>query len=327
MAPSAVLFEGLEAAKAEWGRLLDLSPASTVFLTPEWQQVWWDHFGGAYELFILSLQDADGPLGLAPLAVQDGTARFLGSTDLFDYHDFVVPEGRERPFCAALIDYVEHDTEWRELDLESLRAESPALEWLPALAEARGFAVETTKEDVAPLLDLPDTWDGYLAGLPKKARHELRRKSRKLESAGEVSHTTCADPQCVRDCLPDFFRLHRASGLDKAEFMTPDRERFFTQMAVEFAERDQFKMALLELDGRRIAACISFDYLDSYLLYNSGYDPDYSNLSVGILNKAFAIREAIGAGKRHFDFLRGAERYKYDLGAVDRTIHRLVVRR
>jgi CelD/BcsL family acetyltransferase involved in cellulose biosynthesis len=327
VAPSAVLFEGLEAAKAEWDRLLDLSPANTVFLTPHWQQVWWDHFGGSYKLSILLLQDEDGPLGMAPLAVQDGTARFLGSTDLFDYHDFVVPEGRERLFYSALIDYVEHDTEWRVLELESLREGSPTLDFLPALAEARGFTVETTQEDVAPLLALADTWDDYLAGLPKKARHELRRKGRKLESAGEVSHTTCADPQCVRDCLPDFFRLHRASGPDKAEFMTPARERFFTQIATEFAVKDQFRLALLALDGKRVAACISFDYLDSYLLYNSGYDPDYSNLSVGILNKGFAIREAIGAGKRHFDFLRGAERYKYDLGAVDRTIHRLVVRR
>ena len=32
--------------------------------------------------------------------------------------------------------------------------------------------------------------------------------------------------------------------------MTPARERFFTQMAAEFAVRDQFRLALLELDGK-----------------------------------------------------------------------------
>lgn len=327
MVSTAILFDGLEAAKAEWTRLLGLSAANTVFLTQEWQRVWWSHFGGSYKLLILSLHDSDGPLGLAPLAVQDGTVRFLGSTDLFDYHDFIVLEGREGPFYEALIDYIERDADWRVLELESLRAGSPALELLPALAEARGFSVEIVQEDVAPVLALPDTWDDYVASLPKKARHELRRKGRKLDAAGDVSHTMCSDPQCVRDCLPDFFRLHRESGPDKAEFMTPARERFFTEMAIEFASKNQFRMALLEVDGKRVAACISFDYLDSYLLYNSGYDPDFSYLSVGILNKAFAIRQAIGAGKRYFDFLRGPERYKYDLGAVDRTIHRMVVRR
>ena len=324
---TAKLFDGLEAAKVEWTRLLGLSAANTVFLTPEWQRIWWGHFGGSYRLLILSLHDTDGLLGLAPLAVQDGTVRFLGRTDLFDYHDFIVLEGRERQFYEALIDYVERDADWRVFDMESLRAGSPALELLPALAEARGFSVEFVREDVAPVLALPDTWDDYLASLSKKARHELRRKGRKLDAAGDVFHTMCSDPQCVRDCLPDFFRLHRESGPDKAEFMTPARERFFTEMAMEFASKDQLRLALLELDGKRVAACISFDYLDSYLLYNSGYNPDFSYLSVGILNKAFAIREAIGAGKRYFDFLRGPERYKYDLGAVDRTIHRLVVRR
>jgi len=324
---TAKLFDGLEAAKVEWTRLLGLSAANTVFLTPEWQRIWWDHFGGSYRLLILSLHDTDGLLGLAPLAVQDGMVRFLGRTDLFDYHDFIVLEGRERQFYEALIDYVERDADWRVLDMESLRAGSPALELLPVLAEARGFSVEFVREDVAPVLALPDTWDDYLASLSKKARHELRRKGRKLDAAGDVFHTMCSDPQCVRDCLPDFFRLHRESGPDKAEFMTPARERFFTEMAMEFASKDKLRLALLELDGKRVAACISFDYLDSYLLYNSGYNPDFSYLSVGILNKAFAIREAIGAGKRYFDFLRGPERYKYDLGAVDRTIHRLVVRR
>lgn len=326
MAVSAVLFEGLAASTSEWTRLLDLSKANTVFLTPEWQRMWWDHFGSGSQLVLLLLQDDDGPLGLAPLAVQDRTARFLGGTDLFDYHEFIVPEGRQRQFYEALIDYVEHDTNWCVLRLESLRAGSSALELLPVLAHSRGFATKIVEEDVAPVLALPDTWDDYMAALPKKARHELRRKFRKLEAVGEVSHTMCADPRSVRDGLPDFFRLHRASSQDKAEFMTPERERFFTEMAIEFAVRDQLRMAFLEFDGKYVAACISFDYLDSYLLYNSGYDPNYSNLSVGILNKAFAIREAIGAGKRYFDFLRGRERYKYDLGAVDRTIHQLVVR-
>ena len=48
---------------------------------------------------------------------------------------------------------------------------------------------------------------------------------------------------------------------------------------------------------------------------------------MGLVNKALVIREAIEAGKSHFDFLRGAERYKYDLGAEDREVYQLVVQR
>ena len=35
----------------------------------------------------------------------------------------------------------------------------------------------------------------------------------------------------------------------------------------------------------------------------------------------------IAAGKRRFDFLRGQERYKYEWGAVDEPIYRILVER
>jgi CelD/BcsL family acetyltransferase involved in cellulose biosynthesis len=62
-------------------------------------------------------------------------------------------------------------------------------------------------------------------------------------------------------------------------------------------------------------------------MYNSGYDPQYASLSVGLLSKALCLRDAIESGRRCFDLLRGNEPYKYDLGAKDQTIYRCVIRR
>ncbi|MEE8347693.1 MAG: GNAT family N-acetyltransferase, partial [Dehalococcoidia bacterium] len=63
------------------------------------------------------------------------------------------------------------------------------------------------------------------------------------------------------------------------------------------------------------------------LLYNSGYNPDYAYLSVGLLSKALALRKAIEEGRSRFDFLRGPEPYKYDLVARDVAVYRCTVRR
>ena len=76
-----------------------------------------------------------------------------------------------------------------------------------------------------------------------------------------------------------------------------------------------------------MASCICFDYAGSYLLYNSGYDPNYSALSVGLLNKALCVRDAIEKGRDTFNFLKGSERYKYNLGAKDMAVRSMVVRR
>jgi CelD/BcsL family acetyltransferase involved in cellulose biosynthesis len=127
--------------------------------------------------------------------------------------------------------------------------------------------------------------------------------------------------------MADFFRLMRSSSTDKAEFLTPEREHFFLDIASVLAARGQLKLLFLEVDNKRVASCVCFDYGNSYFLYNSGYDPEYASLSVGLLNKALCIREAIEQGRNRFEFLRGAERYKYNLGGKDRVVHQLVARR
>ena len=169
--------------------------------------------------------------------------------------------------------------------------------------------------------------DEYVSGLRKKDRHELRRKLRRLNNGNEATQYAFQDAGEIADAMPEFFRLMRASRPDKDDFLTPDREQFFRELAKELSARQQFKLFFLELNDVRVAACICFDYNGDYLLYNSGYDPEYSSLSVGLLNKALCIQDAIESGKKTFDFLRGSERYKYNLGGTNQTIHELVIQR
>jgi CelD/BcsL family acetyltransferase involved in cellulose biosynthesis len=321
-----VRLEQFDEVQDDWEECLPRCFTNTIFVTPWLQRVWWRVFGVESELRILTLRDGGAVVGIAPMLLKEGVLTFLGGSDLFDYHDFLVPKGNEDTFYEGLLDHLE-TMEWHTIDLRSLPHDSPTVGLVPALAERKGYSVEVSEEDVVPFATLPSTWEEFVSGLPKKDRHELRRKMRRLDSAGAVSQHTCQNGEAVRECMQDFFRLHRVSRPDKARFMIPERERFFMDAALELGGRGQLNLAILELDGQRVASCLSFDYLDSRLLYNSGYDPDYSKLSVGLVNKALAIKEAIEEGKQTFDFLRGAERYKYDLGAKDRPVYQLVVRR
>jgi len=84
---------------------------------------------------------------------------------------------------------------------------------------------------------------------------------------------------------------------------------------------------MLELEGKRVAALFCFEDDEELLLYNSGYDPQYAHLSVGLLSKATCLRGAIEAGKQRFDFLRGCEPYKYDLGGKDLPVYRCLIKK
>ena len=318
---------GFASLSGVWSELLARCPANTLFLTPAWQRLWWERFGGDEDsLMLLLLEDEGRPIGVAPLRREGPTVSFLGDTDLFDYHDFIVVPGTEDAFYRSLVDRLAEEP-WEQLYLASLPEGSAALSHIPELARSRGWTCQVEREDTAPGVELPGDWDAFLASLTKKHRHELRRKLRRLQSAEGVKATTLESREAVEGAFDTFLDLMQQSREDKRQFLTPEREDFFRAAARELADAGVLRLWLLEVGGRPVSTTLCFDYDGKRLLYNSGFDPAYSDLSVGLLLKAMCIRDAIDRGLRYFDFLRGDEAYKYHLGGHDRLVYRMTVNR
>jgi CelD/BcsL family acetyltransferase involved in cellulose biosynthesis len=224
---------------------------------------------------------------------------------------------------SALLDFIV-DQPWSEIELGSLRANSPTLQYLPLLAGQHGWQADVSTQDVCPTVCLPGDWDTYLAGLNKKDRHELRRKIRRLDNEG-ASEFFLGTNLAVD--MSKFIELHRESAEAKAVFMTGDMEAFFYRIAREFHQKNQYGMYLMKVDGEVVSAVMCFFTPDELLLYNSGFRRDYSHLSVGLLTKAFCLRDAIERGLPVFNFLRGREPYKYHLGGQDEIVYKMTIKR
>jgi CelD/BcsL family acetyltransferase involved in cellulose biosynthesis len=92
------------------------------------------------------------------------------------------------------------------------------------------------------------------------------------------------------------------------------------------AEARLLRLGVLELDAVTVAMIVGFDYNDTMYLYNSAFDPDYRNLSVGLLSKVLCIKASIERGRRKWDFLKGGEPYKYQLGGSEIPLCRCEIR-
>jgi CelD/BcsL family acetyltransferase involved in cellulose biosynthesis len=184
------------------------------------------------------------------------------------------------------------------------------------------------REDVCPQIELPSSWEEYLSThLDKKQRHELRRKMRRAEDEVKVNWRW-VDAGGFNDGMEAFFRLHKASHPDKEAFMDERMQRFFREVARAALEKDWLRLGVLEYNGESVASYLCFDYGSDRLVYNSGFDLRlYGTLSPGIVLLGYLVRDAIGTGRKRFDFLQGNERYKYDMGARDTEVMRLVVQR
>ena len=308
----------------EWESVLRDSPENTLFLTSQWQKVWWDTFGEGHTMCGFTYPESNEISAIASLAKSGDTVSFIGSEDTFDYNDFLIRPGHEVGFYQTLLDCME-EQKFGMLRLVSLRETSPTLQILPDLARKHGYTVEVKEEDVTSGIGLPSTWDEYLSLLNKKDRHELRRKIRRMDSQTDWNWHSLSEPAEVNERLGEFIKLMRQSRADKDEFMTPERERFFYNITQRMSELGLLQLYFLHMDGVTVATSLCFDYGGSRLLYNSGYDPEYAYYSVGLLLNAMCLKDAIEQGLTYFDFLRGPEPYKAHLGGQQRNLYQMVV--
>jgi len=298
-----------------WDRLHAASRSAAPFLSWVWQAEWLRAFASDRRLELRRVTDRDGAL-VAVLALYEeapGRLALVGGADNSDYLDLLAVRGREEEAWTALLG--SRATSRDLWELHAVPAASPTVVALPAAAHGCGLAATATVEERCPVLDLPQTWDAYWAGLPSKYRHELGRKARRLErEAPGARVTTASAPGDVAARLDDFLRLHRASRVGKAKFMDETMEGFFRATLGALAARGQARLWFLDLPDGPIAGFVTLEWGDTVGLYNSGFAPGRAALAPGLVLLTDVVRDAVARGRRRFDFLRGEERYKYEFG-------------
>ena len=200
--------ESFDSLASCWGDPSHPLKWNCIFVLPVWLKVWWQDLGAKAELYLGTVRQGEKIIGVAPLVVRDRTASLLGSVDVCDYLDFVVAPGLEMDFFSVLLDDL-GEKGINHLALESLRPDSTVLTDLIAIARDRGYGVLCQPEDVSVELDLPSTWEEYLATLAAKQRHEVRRKLRRLAEAGNLEHRCIEVGQEVEGYIEVFLKLLR----------------------------------------------------------------------------------------------------------------------
>jgi CelD/BcsL family acetyltransferase involved in cellulose biosynthesis len=305
-----------------WIDLYTSSSNNLLFSSCDWSELWWKHFGLDSQLHLLAIRDNDQYIGIAPLRIQENAFRFIGSDNVCDFLDFIIMPGKETFFFQTLLKHLK-DSSIRSFDLSPLLPNSSAYTYFTNISKSENINVSCQQIDVTVKLELPDNLESFLILLKGKQRHELLRKERRLLEEGEISFKH--NDKVSSDDIDNFFRFFRDSRLDKNEFLTAEMESFFREVINNATNNHMLDMGILSLNGKPVAATLCFNYLDELFLYNSGYNPDYSSLSVGLLSKYFHIKKAIESRKQGFDFLKGDERYKYQLGGKELPIYNCII--
>jgi CelD/BcsL family acetyltransferase involved in cellulose biosynthesis len=329
-----------DALKNDWNNLLAESITHVPFLRYEYLKVWWETRGGGEwpqdaQLAIITARQDGRLVGIAPLFHASWEGRpsllLLGSIEISDYLDLIARPQDLPAFVQALLDYLHRPESelpaWEALDLYNVLETSPALAALQQSAGQNGGSYRQESFRPALSVALPGDWETYLAGIDKKQRHEIRRKMRRAyASDANVRWFIADDPAAIEAQAEDFLRLMEIDS-EKAAFLTEAmRETFRCTIRCAFDE-GCLLLCFLEVDGKNVAAYLSFDYLNRLWVYNSGMDFHYNEYSPGWVLLGELLKWANENGRQAFDFMRGDEDYKFRFGAQKRDVLRVTVTR
>jgi CelD/BcsL family acetyltransferase involved in cellulose biosynthesis len=310
----------------DWTGLVRADPDGTFFHTPRYLKLYWEEFGAA-DLQIALVRNGDDPVAAVVFDLDRRRLSFLGGTEVTDYMGPVgLPAARDRA-AKELMTAVAARGDWRSADLRGLVEEGSWLRALAAGAADAGLQVAVEKEAVAPFLELPRSFETYLASLSARRRHELRRKTRRLRAALPDARLIDATPDTLARDLDRFVELHRSSTGPKGRFMHPGMELFFRRLGHALLPDGTFRLVFLEAAGEKMAGAVAFRDRERLLLYNSAYDRARAALSPGIVLMMELLQESIDQGLRAVDMLKGNLSYKYQFGSRPRGVCRIELRR
>jgi CelD/BcsL family acetyltransferase involved in cellulose biosynthesis len=314
----------LEALHGEWEQLWQQSQARP-FQSPAWLVPWCRHIARG-RIASIAVRDVRGDLaGLAPLYVhvdeQGRRQLFPIGIATTDSLDLLARPGHENQVAHAVVTHAAAMGGWDIF-------EAPQLEAGALLRRGRWpsqWASETAACEPNPVLSLR-------APLPSSLSRKIAYARRRLGQAGRVEYET-ADAHGAPVLLDTLARLHarRWAERDLPGVLGADGVLGWHRECIPaLLEHGVLRLLALRFNGEIIAVlyCLAdparrahrrwYDYI-------GGFDPAFAAFSPGTLLLAHAIDAARREGAAEFDFLRGAEAYKYRWGAVDRPMYALSV--
>ena len=344
--------EGLAAARGPWEGLLERSALSEPTLAPAWVLAWWRVFGPLDGRALRAVLCWDGArlVGLAPLCERPRRHRLglpLRSLELLgsgedeadeigaDYLGVIAERGAEPAVARALAEALS-GTEiggWDELRMPAMRGDDVLPVLLARELKALGADARLELTSASPHIPLPATWDAYLAALPSSRRYLVRRSLRDLEvySGAPPRLERATRPEDLPRAMEILIRLHEerwTSDGRPGAFASPRFRSFHEEVMPALLERGALELCWLAARGEPIAAAYNLVWQGRVCFYQGGRRMDLpQHLRAGIALHAVAIREAIEAGRREYDFLAGTSRYKMDLSLAVRPLAQLYATR
>ena len=321
--------------RGTWNDLLGKSHDKNIFLTWEWLFKWWEHFGTNKKLQILVIEDQGDTIGIMPLLCSTYHG-FLFSYDvveniginLSDYGGIFYSDMDESQI-NKMFNLIEEYLNSNKLIIrfDQVRNDSKFFSTLHCHSFCDSSFIGEKKIGISSSFPIQSSLDDHLNKLSKNFRKNLRRGEQNIEkNCGNIIFKKILTPSFFDENLKDFWDLNQKKMIyQNLPCFNKFQMEFLTEVSKELANKGWLSLSFMEINGKRASVALGFEYESTYYYYQTGFDPNYSNYSVGSIHILYILEDLISRGLKEFDFLRGDEAYKFKWQSLSRSNNRIVM--
>ncbi len=321
-----------------WSSLFAATTDPSFFLTYDWLETSWRHFGAGHKLRVLVVFAAGEPLGILPLCVRRekyrlSTVRVL-TYPLDNWGTWYGPIGPNP--AATMLAAMQHirttPRDWDMIELRWVAADATHGGRSARALRVAGLFSEKREYQTTSIVDLPANWDEFLANKSHSVRRQFRRTVRDLVESGQaeyIRHRPAAASEGDGDPRWDLYAMCESvaqaswqADVKSGNTLTHDRvRRFFRDAHAAAARIGMADINLLVVDGRPAAFLYGYHCRGNIAALRTGFDASINGLGSALMLKS--IEDSCRRGDRAIDFGPGEREHKRRLRTRTESTYRL----
>ncbi len=301
----------------EWDRVVLSSARPSIYTTWDFLDASWTHFAAPAgdRLSASVVRDGGRAIGVAGWRLARRWPSLVGLRRLCTLgsweSDSPAPafeSGRESECAAAMLQDLEaRGAEWDVLDWGWAPVEHAFTQALRAWARSSD-ACRPIEHERPPsaVVELPESWEEYLAQLSRNERKKLRRQLKRFEGPDDWVHEIKESVEDMPRALADYLAIERRSwkpahrqGIGRR----PQIAAFYRDLLIRCARQGRVSVHFLEIGGERVAGEVSLRLGAAVWSQQIAFDERRSDLGPGSVLTGVVLHREIERGTARYELM------------------------
>lgn len=303
----------------EWDELLDRSSRPTIYSSFDYVYTSCTLFRQDEEIFFLLMRGReDGRLlAIFPVSLWIRSSQRIrlrriepgitGATTEVDKPYPIIDRIHEEDCWRRFSVYLRKEfRQWDLVEYRELWVDSVLNRLVRNLFPLPRYWTKTTPGPDSPIFRLDGKWEDFW-----NEHHHVRSKIRRIEKqlGDRLSLFVTDEPKDVERCLDAYIATEQVSEKAAEGHMRPEKQRFYRELFPKLAAEGKLFFAVLYDRDTVIAVHVAYVFKDRVYFALCTFNPEYRNLSPGLVLHFRFIQYFCGKGYVEGDFLAGYAHY------------------